>query len=206
MNKMNCVFPFGLLGPAILLFLALLGGCGALPTETRYNDNIRTYTSHPVGVKSTSGMHENVTAYYTLRNRGSSSAAVDQTRGRKKMTASPQQEPEMAMVLEVSDVLFEFDKWVIKEPYLPELDQWAEYLQDNPQVQAEIYGFTDSIGTVRYNQKLSENRAQAVVNYLVEKGVSPKRLTARGFGETQPAAPNDTSEGRQKNRRVELKL
>jgi OOP family OmpA-OmpF porin len=53
---------------------------------------------------------------------------------------------------------------------------------------------------------LSQKRAQAVVNYLTAKGVTPDRLTAKGFGESQPAAPNSTSEGREKNRRVELKI
>ena len=122
-------------------------------------------------------------------------------------TSSPPQEKQLAgspIVIAVADVLFEFDKWVIKKPFLPELDKWVGYFKNNPLVTAEIYGHTDSTGPIKYNQKLSEKRAQAVINYLVKNGVAPDRLTARGFGESQPTASNKTKAGRQKNRRVEL--
>ncbi len=95
---------------------------------------------------------------------------------------------------------------MIRESVVPELDQWAAYFQNNPQVTAEIYGHADSVGPSTYNMNLSQKRAQAVVNYSTAKGVSSSRLTAKGFGESQPVAPNSTSDGRQKNRRVELKL
>ncbi|MGW8195357.1 MAG: OmpA family protein [Desulforhopalus sp.] len=205
MIKMKSVFPCCLLWLAVLLLLSFLYGCGAMPTETRYQDNIRRYTSSPQEVKYTTGMHDGVTAYYTLREGGSKGDKPKrQPEGKQSVeTTGP---PEMALVLEVSDVLFEFDRSVIKEPYMPELNQWADYLDDNPQVTAEIYGYTDSIGTAAYNQGLSERRAQAVVNYLVGKGVDPGRLQAKGFGENNPVDTNDTREGRQKNRRVELKL
>jgi outer membrane protein OmpA-like peptidoglycan-associated protein len=115
------------------------------------------------------------------------------------------QHADLQLVLDASDILFDFDKWVIRAAVVPELDQWADYFQHNPQVTAEIDGHTDSIGPSSYNQTLSERRAEAVKNYLIKKGVDPKRFVAKGFGESQPVAPNTTSEGRQKNRRVELK-
>jgi OOP family OmpA-OmpF porin len=69
----------------------------------------------------------------------------------------------------------------------------------------EVAGHTDSVGTDSYNQGLSERRAQAVVNYLVAKGINASRFKARGYGESEPVADNATDEGRAENRRVELR-
>ncbi len=70
----------------------------------------------------------------------------------------------------------------------------------------EISGHTDSDGSEMYNLRLSQARAQAVVDYLVSRGISPSRLIAKGYGESRPVAPNDTPENKQKNRRTELKI
>jgi len=77
-------------------------------------------------------------------------------------------------------------------------------LQANPSVSVSVEGHTDSQGSDAYNQALSERRAQAVVDYLVAHGISSSRLRAGGHGETLPVAPNDTANGRARNRRVEL--
>ena len=230
MNKTNRTPAFHGLGPVILLSLFLFSGCAGGPTEIRYDgakiysspqsgvkstigqydsatthyiadgdERTKTYSSPPSGMKSTIGQYDNVTARYTLRQGG---ASVPQSEGIK--TTPEKQVADLPLVLEVTDVLFEFDKWVIKEPFLPELDQWADYFQNNPLVTAEIHGHTDSTGPTAYNQNLSIKRAQAIINYLVGKGIAPNRLTAKGYGESQPIAPNDTESGRQKNRRVEL--
>jgi len=79
-------------------------------------------------------------------------------------------------------------------------------MQDNPTVKIQIEGHTDNIGNASDNMKLSENRAKAVVNYLVSKNISITRLTAKGFGATKPIADNSTEEGRAQNRRTELKV
>jgi OOP family OmpA-OmpF porin len=79
-------------------------------------------------------------------------------------------------------------------------------LQQNKNVQVEIQGHTDNIGTAEYNQRLSEARARAVKNYLVEKGVQKERLYPVGFGYVLSRAPNDTETGRALNRRVEIAL
>jgi outer membrane protein OmpA-like peptidoglycan-associated protein len=68
----------------------------------------------------------------------------------------------------------------------------------------QVEGHTDNVGTEEYNQKLSEQRAEAVRGFLVGNGVSQQKVTAQGFGKTQPVASNDSAAGRQKNRRVEL--
>jgi outer membrane protein OmpA-like peptidoglycan-associated protein len=86
----------------------------------------------------------------------------------------------------------------------PTLDRLAEVARACPKVRIEIQGHTDSEGTPERNQKLSDRRAQAVVDYLVEKGVDAAKLNAVGFGETLPVAPNDSAENRARNRRIEF--
>ncbi len=102
-------------------------------------------------------------------------------------------------------VFFDVDKWELKPESHEALAQAARILTENPEIKVEIQGHTDSTETEAYNQRLSERRAQAVVDYLVGKlNVDPARLTAKGYGETRPAALNETEEGRALNRRVEF--
>ena len=85
------------------------------------------------------------------------------------------------------------------------LDEVVTILQENPEIKLEIQGHADNTGTPEYNLWLSERRANRVMDYLVGKGIDAGRLTARGYGSTQPVVSNDTAEGRARNRRVELK-
>lgn len=200
MNKMNHTPAFYRLGPVLLFCSFLIVGCAGSPTEYRYDDRVAT---------STIGQHDKTTAHYILRpgNRPDIQPRLQQATTATDQAGLPVTEAgDLQMVLEVSDILFDFDKAVIKQSVVPELDRWADYFQTNPQVTAEIYGHADSIGSSAYNENLSYKRAQAVINYLVGKGIAANRLSAEGLGESQPVAPNTTSEGRQKNRRVELNL
>ena len=216
MNKMGHTSTFYRLGSAFLFFSFLLAGCASSPTETRYDDRIKTYgaASDEKATIYYIGDHDKATAHYILRDgdrpdfqrKSVQTAYQPQMPSGNENPTYEEQVADLQMVLDVSDIHFDFDKSVIKQSAVPELDKWAEFFQKNPQVTAEIYGHADSTGPSAYNQKLSMKRAQAVVNYLAMKGVDPKRLTAKGFGESMPAAPNTTSEGRQKNRRVELNL
>ncbi|MGB3209200.1 MAG: OmpA family protein [Desulforhopalus sp.] len=215
MNRLFHTPPYYRLGPAILIFSFLLSGCAGTPTEIRYDDRMKTYVlNDKENVKThTTGTNDGVTAHYVLRpgNRPDFQPKARQNRKVYQPVSNETGVPEteladLQMVLEVSDILFEFDKWVIRTEVVPELDRWADYFQNNPSVTAEIYGHADSTGPDLYNRDLSIKRAQAVVNYLAGKGINPNRLTAKGFGESQPVAPNTTGEGRQKNRRVELNL
>ena len=88
---------------------------------------------------------------------------------------------------------------------LPVLDRVAESLVANAEVKIEVQGHTDNTGSLAGNRRISQRRADAVRTYLVSKGVDAARLTAKGYGPDQPAAPNTTAEGRAMNRRVELK-
>jgi OOP family OmpA-OmpF porin len=100
--------------------------------------------------------------------------------------------------------MFDFDKYNIKEEFHPRLNKVVEVLEKNPTLKIEIEGHTDSIGSAKYNQALSERRAQAVKDYLVNKGITADRLMPVGYGLTRPIASNDTEDGRAKNRRVQL--
>ena len=84
------------------------------------------------------------------------------------------------------------------------LDAVAAELSAYPDVTVALAGHTDAKGSEAYNQRLSESRAQAVRAYLADRGIEPGRMTAAGFGESQPVADNDTEEGRELNRRTEL--
>jgi outer membrane protein OmpA-like peptidoglycan-associated protein len=86
------------------------------------------------------------------------------------------------------------------------LNQVADSLAANPAMKAEIGGHTDNTGNDKHNQKLSEKRAQAVKAYLVKRGIAGDRLTAKVYGKSQPVDTNETPEGRELNRRVELKV
>lgn len=103
-------------------------------------------------------------------------------------------------------VNFDFDKANIRPDAKVILDEAASILGRNPDVAVSVDGYTDSVGTDTYNQKLSERRADSVKSYLVGKGVSASRLTTKGFGESNPVASNSTKDGRALNRRVELKV
>jgi OOP family OmpA-OmpF porin len=104
-----------------------------------------------------------------------------------------------------SDLLFDFDKATIKPEYHSFLDSTKKIFDDYPTMKVQIDGHADSTGPEAYNQKLSERRAKAVMNYLVNSvGIAQSRLTAVGYGEMKPAYPNDTKANRAKNRRVEF--
>ena len=102
--------------------------------------------------------------------------------------------------------LFDFDKAEVKPIFFPMLDHIAKILKDNPKMTVQLEGHTDSVGTEKYNQGLSERRANAIKNALVNGAkADANRLKAVGYGETKPIMTNDNKEGRAKNRRVDLK-
>ncbi|HWR76051.1 MAG TPA: OmpA family protein [Thiobacillus sp.] len=110
--------------------------------------------------------------------------------------------PPKKLVLE--GVNFDFDKAALRQEDIAGLDKDVATLKTWGDVDIEVAGHTDSRGSDKYNMNLSRQRAEAVRNFLIGKGVSADRLTAKGYGESQPVADNATDEGRFKNRRVEL--
>ncbi|WP_430411096.1 OmpA family protein [Kordia sp.] len=113
---------------------------------------------------------------------------------------------EEAEIYTFKNVLFEFDKAILVETSVKELDELYAYLEKRPLLTVEIYGHTDAIGTLKRNKELSFERAKAVADYLVLKGLNVSRINWFGFGSTKPLMPNDTEAQRKKNRRVEFKL
>jgi outer membrane protein OmpA-like peptidoglycan-associated protein len=105
------------------------------------------------------------------------------------------------------DVKFDFDKSVVKEGSFDDIKNVADFMAQYPQTTTVVEGHTDSIGTDAYNQGLSERRANAVRDVLVDQyGVAAERVNAVGYGETRPVADNSTPEGRAINRRVEAEV
>jgi OOP family OmpA-OmpF porin len=102
------------------------------------------------------------------------------------------------------NVEFDFDKAVIKKKFHDEIGNLAAVMKKYPDLKITIEGHTDNVGSLTYNEKLSQRRADAVKKYLVEEfGIEVSRLTTKGYGEIRPIESNATKEGRQKNRRVE---
>lgn len=104
----------------------------------------------------------------------------------------------------LENVLFDFDKDVIKSEAYPLLDNVAKILEKNPTMSVELHGHCDNVGTPEYNMDLSYRRAHAVKNYLVGKGILKNRMATEGFGYNKPVALNGTETGRSMNRRVEI--
>jgi len=106
----------------------------------------------------------------------------------------------------LKNIFFDLDKATLRPESTAELNRLIKLMADVPTLKIELSGHTDSQGADAYNQTLSEKRAKAVVDYLTNAGVSASRLVSAGYGETQPIATNETSEGRQLNRRTEFKV
>jgi outer membrane protein OmpA-like peptidoglycan-associated protein len=104
----------------------------------------------------------------------------------------------------MSDVLFDTGKYSLRPLAREKLAKVAGIVSGHPSLRLDVEGHTDSVGGDDYNQRLSEQRGAAVRDYLTEQGMALGSVTARGFGKTQPVASNDTAQGRQQNRRVEL--
>ena len=104
------------------------------------------------------------------------------------------------------NVFFNSAKWDIKADSYAELDRLVTLLSDIPSLKIEISGHTDNVGSVSFNELLSQRRADEVVSYLVGKGVEKKRLSAKGYGQSKPVDSNNTAEGRALNRRTEFEI
>jgi outer membrane protein OmpA-like peptidoglycan-associated protein/tetratricopeptide (TPR) repeat protein len=118
----------------------------------------------------------------------------------------PLQPIEADAIIVLKNIFFDLGKFDLKPESTIELDNIFQLLKENPTLKIQISGHTDNIGKATDNMTLSNNRAQAVVKYLVSKGIEPARLTFKGFGATKPVADNATEEGKARNRRTELQV
>ena len=108
------------------------------------------------------------------------------------------------LIVNMSDVLFDTAKFSLRPAAREKLAKVAGIFSGHPGLRLQVEGYTDSVGGDGYNQQLSENRAGSVRDYLTGAGIPTTSVTAKGFGKTLPVATNETSSGRQQNRRVEL--
>ncbi len=106
----------------------------------------------------------------------------------------------------LENILFEKASAVLLPESYPELNKLLIFMKNEPDVRIEIAGHTSSDGNDAYNLQLSQDRANAVAEYIIDRGVKESRIVAKGYGETKPVATNDTEEGRKLNRRVEFKI
>jgi outer membrane protein OmpA-like peptidoglycan-associated protein len=113
---------------------------------------------------------------------------------------------EIGAVVRLNNVFFDFDKWELRPESFIELDRVVKLLTENPAIEIEMSAHTDSRGNDDYNFKLSDNRARSVMEYILSKGIEPKRIASKGYGETKPFTDNNTDENRQLNRRVEFTI
>lgn len=118
----------------------------------------------------------------------------------------PLQPIEKQVPIVLKNIFFDFNQATLKPESFIELNQLLKFLQDNPQLIIEIGGHTDDVGSDEYNLNLSQKRADAVKDYLVQKGISENRLVAKGYGKSKPIASNATEEGRAQNRRTEFMI
>ncbi len=118
----------------------------------------------------------------------------------------PMNKIEVGKSVVLKNVFFETAKFDLKPKSKIELDKLIRFLQKNSTVKIELGGHTDNVGGKKANLTLSQNRAKAVYNYLVEHGIDKARLTTKGYGDTQPVAKNDNEKGRAANRRTEFKV
>ncbi len=108
------------------------------------------------------------------------------------------------LIVNMSDVLFDTGKFTLRPAAREKLAKVAGIVSGHPGLRLDVEGYTDSVGSDEYNQQLSEQRGDSVRTYLTGQGMAASSVTSKGFGKTQPVASNDTAEGRQQNRRVEL--
>jgi OOP family OmpA-OmpF porin len=113
---------------------------------------------------------------------------------------------EPAKSYRLDNVYFDFGRFTLRSESFKELDELVSYMKWRENEKIELAGHTDNIGNANENQKLSEQRAEAIRQYLIKKGVPASRVTAKGYGSLQPVADNSTYEGRQLNRRTEVRI
>ena len=194
---------------------------GAAVTVTSANGQRQTATSGPDGKFSVK--LDSVTSYSFIAERPGDFAARTSlnTSGRKPsqaQLANPMNDVKLpvtltlnkiilAKAIEVKDILYDYNKFDIRPDAAVRLDTLVQTLVDNPKISIELSSHTDQRGKDAYNLKLSQQRAQAAVDYIVSKGVDKARITAKGYGETRPIVLKPTGEEEyQRNRRTEFKV
>lgn len=173
-------------GFAMMKELATVSGCGFATLSGK--------------LSNAAGMSEFVEAVFFEKRAEATKPAVPSVKELAALVAPPPITKDVAIELHVE---FDFDKAVIKKLYSEQLQKAADFLKMYPELHMVIEGHTDNIGSAKYNQKLSQQRAEAIAAYLCDTyGIAPSRLSAKGYGLAKPVADNKTEAGRRKNRRA----
>ena len=136
--------------------------------------------------------------HYNLQQQDSNAKAV--------VLNIPLQPIEVGGTVVLENVFFDTDKYVLKESSRVELQKLIEFMNFNKLIRVQINGHTDNTGDKQKNLILSENRAKAVTEYLISKGIAKERLTYKGFGDSKPVVPNDSEDHKAMNRRTEFTI
>jgi len=125
----------------------------------------------------------------------------------KEITRNLEMVPVMVgHTVRMNNIFFDFGKSILTPNSYPELNRVVKLMNENPEMEIEISGHTDNVGSNSFNLKLSDERANAVRTYLIEHKINANRIKAKGYGKNRPVASNDTDDGKQKNRRVEFTI
>jgi outer membrane protein OmpA-like peptidoglycan-associated protein len=147
--------------------------------------------------------HAEYDGYYPISENMDLRELAEYKEERKDLTLAP---IERGSTVRLTNIFFDFDRATLRDESIPELERLVSFLRGQPSIRVQIAGHTDNVGSDEYNRALSQSRAQAVVNYLIEKGVPSSRLDAKGYGKSKPIDSNETDAGRQMNRRVEFTI
>ncbi|SEH05506.1 putative lipoprotein YiaD precursor [Candidatus Venteria ishoeyi] len=113
---------------------------------------------------------------------------------------------EVGHTIRLNNIFFDFGKAELRPESFPELNKVAKLMRENPDMEIEVSGYTDNVGSDSFNLKLSTNRTEEVKKYLVSKKINKNRIIAKGYGKENPVTSNETEEGQQQNRRVEFTI
>ena len=208
---------------SVFLCLVLLAGCAAPETQTKTQKGAIYGAAGGAAAGAIVGQvisHDTKgtligaaigAAVGGLGGAGVGKMMDDQERDMRKAVASSEaasvsREGNLLAVTFKGDVTFDTNSTVLRPGLQSEINRVAGVLSQYPNTLVRVEGHTDSTGTDAYNMDLSNRRAMAVKNLLVQRGIADSRIEAVGYGETLPVATNDTEAGRQRNRRVEIKI
>ena len=208
---------------SVFLCLVLLAGCAAPETQTKTQKGAIYGAAGGAAAGAIVGQvisHDTKgtligaaigAAVGGLGGAGVGKMMDDQERDMRKAVASSEaasvsREGNLLAVTFKGDVTFDTNSTVLRPGLQSEINRVAGVLNQYPNTLVRVEGHTDSTGTDAYNMDLSNRRAMAVKNLLVQRGIADSRIEAVGYGETLPVATNDTETGRQRNRRVEIKI
>lgn len=201
--------------------LSLLAACTTIDPQTGQQRRNNTGTGAIIGAASgailgkATGSHHRDRALVGAAVGALAGAAVGQYMDRQEAAMRQQmagtgvtvtRDGDRLILNMPSEITFAVNRADIQSQFNDVLDKVARVVNEYPKTMIEVSGHTDSTGSAAYNQTLSENRANSVASYLMQRGVMAQRVHAIGYGESKPIATNSTTAGRAKNRRVELAL